>query len=210
MGLVDERYTAAAASRGVVSLPSDRHGLPRKGEDDYMARDSRLTGNSPLNEESYVGRKPISPYPHAMPYEVPGSEPAFDRPYIDRLVSQVQRSLDDIAQFYVDQTNRVDEYRVQGNVTGGESLTTQFILPDYECDEIITSIIVTGTPAGAFNLQLGKRDWNLIIPATGILILGPVQIKLGRSDIRQLTAAVAGDWAFELSGYAETGRRGRV
>jgi len=282
-----------------------------------------------------------SPYPHAVPEHTGIAESPFDREYIDRLVKQVKSSIDDIAQYYVDQTNRVDEYRVQS--LGGESLTTESLQPDYECDEIITGAIVTGPssatqtvvpqaapaagvnfsytnttgapqsivaftatftadavvanrfpsaqildanndimysavdgtavvasgvlnlrgfqgatqqnsgagnatlplpigmlipPGGkfllngivdagdqwsnivltfcysgvgtGFNLQLGKRSWQLLLPETGILLISPIQVKLGRSDQRNLIASVAGDWSLELMGYAETGRRGRV
>lgn len=146
-----------------------------------------------------------------MPGGTPDRERDFDRDYLDRLHKQIQSSLDDIAQYFVDQTNRVDEYQAQGYAgTPGESQTTAQVLPDYECDEIITGVIVTGTPAGTFTLQLGRRNWPLVMPASGILVIAPIQIKLGRSDTRNLTAAAAGNWEFELMGYAETGRRGRV
>lgn len=264
-----------------------------------------------------------------MPADAPAAEPVFDRGYIDRLHRQLQKSLDDIAQFYLDTTNRVDEYRVQS--LAGESLTTESLQPDYECDEIITSVVVTGpvtlsSPAEQFNLtgstaaapaagtavvtgplmqagiyevewtvelsagpptaadqnnfglyvngvltatsvnpgavgtypqqtlvdigplanlsqiivknigagsaatvysanivgilqpanaptytlQLGKRAWTLQLPPSGIQVIGPIQIKMGRSDQRNLIASVAGDWSMELMGFAETGRRGRV
>lgn len=282
-----------------------------------------------------------SPYPHPMPAATRDVEPVFDKAYVDRLHRQLQASLDDVAQYFVDITNRVDEFRVQS--LAGESLTTESLQPDYECDEIITGVIVTGPassqtttvqtapaaganfiytnqtgapqsllaaqatfvtdavvgnrkvslqisdagghviasvidgtlivasstitidayqgatqtnaasgttilpipqniiipPGGTvqflasgidagdqwsainltfgtastgtpFTLQLGKRAWPLLLPVTGILVIAPVQFKLGRSDNRLLNAAVPGDWSFELMGYAETGRRGRV
>jgi hypothetical protein len=257
----------------------------------------------------------VPAYPD-MPRElVPGNDALFTRAYIDRLHAQIMKALESISQWYIDQSNRVDEYRPQS--LSGESLTVELGQPDYECDEIITGVIVTGPPAlngeqdavipagagtttitlpagasltgfyaettpgtatsttvvvagattgpmtfeftqtasgpgsqlnqpfpqplvpanpavgitvtfngsastnagnltafyqtaSSFILQLGQRVWNLVLPVTGILTIGPVQMKLSRSSVRQLTGSIPGDWAFELTGYAETGRRGRI
>jgi hypothetical protein len=77
----------------------------------------------------------------------------------------------------------------------------------YDAQGTITQVLNTGTP---FNLKLGKRSWNLLLPPTGILVIAPVQIPLDRDADRYLTGSVAGDWSFELMGYADTGRRGRI
>jgi hypothetical protein len=288
--------------------------------------DIQFAGGAQPNEESYAGRRPVSPYPHTMQPVTPDRESAFDRAYADRLFKQIQSSLDDIAQYYVDITNRVDEFRPQS--LSGESMSVTTWQPDYECDEIITTVIVTGPsgipgsstpanggpiaapgagtviastpsfPAGEYNvawtvevegtlavgtddnnfqlranaataatsinpalagtypqaseeitltsagtfvvrnnlagtagsqysaqivvtpitqnfgtpfeLSLGRRNWQLNLPTTGILVIPVTGIKMARDSVRQLTSAFSGDWAVELIGYAETGRRGRV
>lgn len=249
----------------------------------------QFAGGAQPNEEQYAGRSPQSPYPHAVPPVVADAPAPFTREYMEVLRKQFKNSIDDIAQYYIDVTNRVDEYRVQS--LGGETLTSEALTPDYECDEIITGIIVTGPPGGTPVIKLGKRAWGVVMPATGLLLISPIQIKLGRSDDRLLIASAvslalpsqpavpastvavqntnpytatvvisagtitnvsvngitvgvgagtysvpaygaisitysvaptwtwfngtpvvpaAGDWSLELTGYAETGRRGRV
>lgn len=266
---------------------------------------------------------PRSLYPNMPDVEDAGDEARLNREYMERLFLEFKRSLQSYSQYFVDRTNRVDEYRVES--LGGESLTTTSVLPDYECDEVIESVLVNGptqvqgvgqpaegsqtspaagttiasvlvgpgtysvswevslggtvaaadannfqltdgtksltsvNPAAAggpypqetevfveagaiatiavknialattgaiysaqmvvtpvvtagtpFTLQLGKRAWQMLLPPTGILVIAPVAVKLGRSDTRQLIGSIPGDWSFELMGYAETGRRGIV
>ena len=66
----------------------------------------------------------------------------------------------------------------------------------YRCQGVLTG-------SSEFTLQLGKRTWQLALPASGVLVIAPIKISLDRSDTRKLTAANAGDWAVELCGYAE-------
>jgi hypothetical protein len=253
------------------------------------------------------------PYPRDRTEEVPDRDAQFTPEWLDRTLTNLTKAIEAISQSFVDQTNRVDEYRPQSLT--GESLTIEIGQPDYECDEIITAVIITGptdtdltgtaaitagvgtytatlpvgaslagftvsTGAGAgatatsvvvagfiggpfsyeyaspaasvpplneafavplqplpgqqitvtFNgatntgagyinafgacgpvqMQLGRRVWNLQLPPTGILVIAPIQLKLDRNSTRELTSATAGDWAFELMGYADTGRRGRI
>lgn len=96
----------------------------------------------------------------------------------------------------------VDEYNSAG-VSGAASSASITVQPTYEyMPEKITSIIVTG-PAGVVSLKLGDRIWPLTIPATGILVIAPLALMLGRSDDRILTPAVPGTYSLELMGYAD-------
>jgi hypothetical protein len=70
----------------------------------------------------------------------------------------------------------------------------------YEASLSLTSNQFAGT---AFTLKLGKRVWNLNLPATGILVIAPVSFSLSRSDDRQLSSATSGDWSLELTGFAD-------
>jgi hypothetical protein len=56
-----------------------------------------------------------------------------------------------------------------------------------------------GTP---FSLQLGDRNWQLVLPNTGIMTerFNP-GLLLKQSDQKVLNSAVAGNWAVELTGY---------
>jgi hypothetical protein len=269
--------------------------------------------------------QPSQAYPQMPSTGESGAEADLSRQYADREQLAFQRSMQSMLQFYVDRTNRVDEYRVQS--LAGESLSLEQLQPDYECDEVIESILVTGPTAAIgnsqstegttavapaagttitsqlyasqnlqiqwsvelggtataadannfglynnatliatsenpgtvgvpypqetlvnyqalnnlntiavkniaagsaaatysaqltittqpqpapFTLKLGKRAWNLLLPASGVLVIAPVAIKLSRSDDRYLIAPTPGDWSMELMGYAETGRRGIV
>lgn len=70
----------------------------------------------------------------------------------------------------------------------------------YRAQIILTPLTVNALPS--FSLQLGKRYWTLLLPASGILPIAPVRFSLGRNDVRQLTSSVPGDWSLELCGYA--------
>jgi hypothetical protein len=63
-------------------------------------------------------------------------------------------------------------------------------------------VLITG-PTGGISVQLGDRVWNLTIPATGVIVIAPVAILLGRSDVRQLTATTPGEYTLELMGHAD-------
>ena len=58
------------------------------------------------------------------------------------------------------------------------------------------------TTPQTFVLQLGKRAWNLTLPASQILVLGPMGVTLARNDVRQIIATNPGEWFLELCGNA--------
>lgn len=68
--------------------------------------------------------------------------------------------------------------------------------------QLVATLI--SSPAVGFQLQLGDRTWNLMLPASGILVIPNIGIWLNRDDPRILTATVAGQWGFELMGHADT------
>lgn len=60
-----------------------------------------------------------------------------------------------------------------------------------------------GTP-GVFQLQLGDRTWNLELNNSGLLVIAPIKLWLGRDDPRILTSNTPGEWTLELMGHADT------
>ncbi len=149
----------------------------------------------------------ISPYPHMPDVRADGEENPPD--WLREVVTRFERSISDLTSLIEDRSHRVDEYQVQGlNAT---SLTTLQVSPDYDLfDEVIESVVVQGpttpspaTVGPAFTLKLGRRVWSLLLPPTGILVIGPLHINLDRNSDRYITSAVAGDWSLELMGYAD-------
>jgi hypothetical protein len=129
------------------------------------------------------------------PGVIPGTE-------FRNMMADMRGAFGDLANLLEDKTHRVDEYRVQ--TLGPDANTSVVLQPEYEVAEIITSVIVVGPPATpAFTLKLGKRVWNLVLPASQILVIAPVVFSIGRNDDRYLTSAVSGDWSLELGGYAD-------
>jgi hypothetical protein len=115
-------------------------------------------------------------------------------------IHSMVKQLGDLARQVENRSFVVDEYQIQGSLGTTESVVT--VQPIYEFKpEKIESIIITG-PAGAVTLQLGDRLWNLTIPATGVIVIAPVAILLGRNDLRQLSGA-PGNYSLELMGIAD-------
>lgn len=121
--------------------------------------------------------------------------------YIALALVHLKEQLASAAKQLQDRARPVDSYRVQTLIPDAESTVT--VQPAYEGVERITSILVTGPP-GPVTIQLGDRVWPVIIPATQILVIAPVQIELGRNDVRQLTAGTPGDFNMEIMGFADT------
>lgn len=119
-----------------------------------------------------------SPYPHAMPQTVPNAPVSFDPQYTERLVNQIKKSMESLSTYFVDQSNRVDSYRPQSLT--GESLTTEPLQPAYECDEIITSVIVTGpTSTGPGEVNTISANGAITAPIAGASISGPITLAAG-------------------------------
>lgn len=105
---------------------------------------------------------PPPQYPSMPPRQSSGDEAVNTKAFLDRLEQMLIKSKEDMAQYVIDRTNRVDEFRPQSLT--GETLTIESWLPDYEGDEIIESVIVTGPPAGAFT-ALSQQGVSVDPPA---------------------------------------------
>jgi hypothetical protein len=135
-----------------------------------------------------------------LPSETPDIEqtsPGFEALGLKELVEQVTA----LARGIENRANPVDEYNT---ATGGSGTATQVVVqPTYEyMPEKIVAIIVCG-PAGNVNLLLGDRNLALVIPASGLLVISPVQMLLSRTDARVLTAQTPGPYFLELMGWAD-------
>jgi hypothetical protein len=127
------------------------------------------------------------------------TSPGFERLGLQAMAEQLQS----IARRIENAANPVDEYN-SAAVTGAGSAAAVTVQPTYEyMPEKITAIVITGPPAAAVTLQLGDRLWALVIPAAGILPIGPVALMLSRSDARILTPATPGVFTLELMGIAD-------
>jgi hypothetical protein len=117
-------------------------------------------------------------------------------------LEQIAEQLQALAARIENAANPVDEYN-SAAITGAGSSAVLTVSPTYEyMPEKITSIIVTG-PTGGITLQLGDRLWQLTIPVSGVLVIAPIALMLGRSDSRILTPASAGAYTLELMGIAD-------
>jgi hypothetical protein len=122
--------------------------------------------------------------------------------YMLAALTKVHEQLDNLARLTENRSHVVDEYQPETLATDTETQIS--VIPTYEyMNEKIESVIVTGPPSATVTLQLGDRFWSLVIPASGILVIGYIGILLGRNDPRVLTASVAGDYGLELCGVAD-------
>lgn len=156
------------------------------------------------SEESARMPPRMNPYPSSPDNRTHDFSDDTPPDYMHEVLTNLKKAISDFTMLVEDQSHRVNEY--QGMSLNGESLLQLTLSPDYDMlDEIIESVTVTGPPTTAFTLNLGKRAWStLVLPASGILIIAPVRMSLGRNDVRMLTSAVAGNWTLELTGYADT------
>lgn len=119
--------------------------------------------------------------------------------YVLNSLMALRNSLGTLARLIENRGYPVDEYQ-----TGTGTGTIVSLTPTYDyMPERIEAVIITGPPAAVITLQLGDRIWNLVIPATGVLPIAPLGVIIGRSDVRQLTAAVSGQYTLELMGYGQ-------
>jgi hypothetical protein len=117
---------------------------------------------------------------------------------------RLQEALGTLARHIENRGNPVDEYNTTP-ITGAASESTLTVLPTYEMmNEKIVGIIVSGPPTTSITIQLGDRQWPVIIPATGILVIAPIALILGRNDDRKIIAQTPGNYFLELMGYADS------
>lgn len=115
---------------------------------------------------------------------------------------RLRESLGELARQVENRGNPVDEYNTAAT-SGAATESTVTVLPTYEyMPEKIESIIVVGPP-GNITLNLGDRSWPLTIPASGVIVIAPVAVLLGRNDTRQLVSATPGTYFIELMGIGD-------
>lgn len=68
---------------------------------------------------------------------------------------------------------------------------------------IYRSSLTAASQGSAFTLQLGDRIWSLVLPPSGILVIGPMALLLSRTDARILTPSIPGIYTLELCGIAD-------
>lgn len=120
--------------------------------------------------------------------------------YIALALVHLRNAFTKVPKMLEDASRPVDEYRNQTLLADSE--TNIRVLPQYECAELIRSVLITG-PTGAVTLQLGTRIWNLTIPASGFILISPLWLQLGRDEDRILTAQTPGQFTLELMGHAD-------
>lgn len=122
--------------------------------------------------------------------------------YEERGLGQLLDQIGNIARQAENRSNPVDEYN-SAAISGAGSSASLSVPPTYEyMPEKIESIIITG-PAGGIVLVLGDRQWSLTIPTSGILVIAPLALILGRGDARMLTSGTPGAYTLELMGIAD-------
>jgi hypothetical protein len=116
---------------------------------------------------------------------------------------RLREALGELARQTENRGNPVDEYNTCP-ITGAASESTVTVLPTYEyMVEKIEAIVVCGPAAAQVTIVLGDRQWPVVIPAAGILPIGPLAIMLSRTDTRMLVAQTPGIYFFELMGIAD-------
>lgn len=166
-----------------------------------MAKDGRIppgrfaTGTEGVKQE---GPGPIHVW-HPVPSRTTDTE-RESLGYIAEGLFQLKAQVADMARYIENHSRLVDEYRTQSLAADTETSITVPAQWDL-VPEKIESIIIVG-PAGNVTVQLGDRTWALTIPASGILVIAPIAMLLGRNDTRSITGP-AGDYNLELMGYAD-------
>jgi hypothetical protein len=127
-----------------------------------------------------------------------------DAQFIALGLLRLKESLDEIARQVENRAKIVDEYNT-ASLGGGEGTeTTVTLFPTYDfMPEKIESIIATGPPAASAVITLGDRQWPVVFPATGVIVIAPVALMLSRTDTRSLVAGAAGQFSLELMGVAD-------
>jgi hypothetical protein len=116
---------------------------------------------------------PPAQYPRERQQEVSGGEPQFTQAWLDRTMQNLTAALENFAELLIGETNRVDEYRPQS--LSGETLTIDVGQPDYECGEIITSILVTGPTAPTLSNVI-SGEGRVVTPGAGTAIAGTLGV----------------------------------
>lgn len=144
---------------------------------------------------------------HVRDKETPirtGTEEQVTPEFIAAGLLKFQEALTDLARQTENHSNPVDEYNT-ATLSGGVGTSTVVTLqPTYDfMPEKIIAALVCGPPAAAITVVLGDRQLPLVIPAAGLIPIGPMAMILGRNDPRQLISATPGTYFLELMGFAD-------
>lgn len=127
----------------------------------------------------------------------------FSPEFVAAGLMRLRDSLSDLARQLENKSRPVDEYNTCP-ITGAATESVLTVLPTYDfLVERIEAVLITGPPAAQITLTVGDRQWNMVIPAAGVLPIGPLGMFLGRNDPRTLTAQTPGIYTLELMGYAD-------
>lgn len=127
----------------------------------------------------------------------------FSAEFVAKGFLRLQDAVAGLARELENREHPVDEYNTVP-LTGAATESQLVLQPTYEyMPEKIEAIVVTGPANAAVTLLLGDRQWPVVIPAAGILPIGPLAIILHRSDPRQLIAQTPGIYTLELMGIAD-------
>jgi hypothetical protein len=144
---------------------------------------------------------------HVRDKETPiraADEEQFSPEFLAAGLMEMRESLGRLARVIENRSHPVDEYNT-ATLSGGVGVGAIVnLLPTYDqMNEKIIAAIVAGPPAASVTLVLGDRNIPMVIPAAGIIPVGPMGMILGRNDPRQLIAATPGAYFLELMGWAD-------
>jgi hypothetical protein len=134
-----------------------------------------------------------------IPLTAPGEKTPAE--YMAEALIELRDNLKAVVKMAGDATKVFDQYQPQTLLA--ESETTITLQPSWEYTERVESLLITGPAAATVTVQLGDRVWPLIIGVSGYIYFDKLGVLLGRSDVRQLTASVPGNYSFELMGHAD-------
>jgi hypothetical protein len=130
-------------------------------------------------------------------------EEQFSPEFIAKGLLDLREGLANLARQTENRSHPVDEYNT-ASLFAPSTTAVVTLFPTYEyMPEKIISVLVGGPPAASVTLLLGDRNLPIVIPAAGILPIGPLGVILGRNDARQLVSATPGTYFLELMGWAD-------
>lgn len=133
------------------------------------------------------------------PWETTDIDVAPEAKWMLNTLARLYGELKNLSKIVEDRTKPVDEFTPQ--TTMSTELTLE-IQPTYEIPVRVTSILVTGPAGQTVTVTVGPRNWTVVIPASGVLVIAPISMIVNREDHRTITATVAGDYSLELMGWA--------
>lgn len=137
-----------------------------------------------------------------LPLQVPDTEAGFEKEWLQNHFDRIVRSLVGLTRYFEDKSRPVDEYQPTPSSTEVQGTVT--VQPQFDVmAERITSVMLWGPAAATGVLTLGDCAIPIVIPATGVMVLGPLGLLLERDDPRSLTLSPAGDIGLRLMGWAD-------